>query len=596
MIRKTLLALAMLAGTAAPALAASETLSLAPRPIISQRTTVAQGLSLPAQLTPADRAAYRAIFAAIRARDWTSAAAALDARPDGLLTPVARAELYLTKGSPKVATAPLLALLVKAPELPQAQQIARLMAARGVTALPALPVQRDLVRLAGAPKRRSARSVRSDAAAAALAAQVQPLLKADRASEAEMQVEARAADLTPEALTEWRERVAWCYYLAGDDASARRMATMARSGAGEWIVQADWVAGLAAWRARDYAAATDHFSSVVARASDPEMTAAGLFWAARADMASGHPERVQTRLRSASRLPETFYGMLANASLGNALPAVDRTLDLAERDWATLSQRSNARVAAALVEVDEPGLADQLLRHQARIGALADHEVLLHLAARLDLPATQIWLAQHGPAGVTMTASARYPMPGWTPQGGWRVDKALLFAHALQESQFRADAVSPAGARGLMQLMPGTAQLVAKQRGESAPIGRLNDPALNFEYGQSYLQQLADFSGTGGLLPKVIAAYNAGPGSVANWNARGRNLADPLLFIESIPFVETRAYVAIVLRNYWMYQQQSGVKSDSLKAMAQGMWPRFPGLPGKTALRLDSLGRTAAAD
>ena len=88
----------------------------------------------------------------------------------------------------------------------------------------------------------------------------------------------------------------------------------------------------------------------------------------------------------------------------------------------------------------------------------------------------------------------------------------------------------------------------------------------------------------------------SGPMSVANWNTRGRNLNDPLLFIESIPFAETRAYVAIVLRNYWMYQRQSGARPDSLKAMAQGMWPRFPGLPGQTAVRLDALGRTASAD
>ena len=101
---------------------------------------------------------------------------------------------------------------------------------------------------------------------------------------------------------------------------------------------------------------------------------------------------------------------------------------------------------------------------------------------------------------------------------------------------------------------------------------------------------------TGGLLPKVIAAYNAGPNSVANWNARGRNLADPLLFIESIPFVETRAYVAIVLRNYWMYQQHSGAKPVSMTAIAQGMWPRFPGLPGQPAVRLTAIGSTAAAD
>ena len=177
---------------------------------------------------------------------------------------------------------------------------------------------------------------------------------------------------------------------------------------------------------------------------------------------------------------------------------------------------------------------------------------------------------------------ARYPMPAWRPTGGWRVDRALLFAHALQESQFRTDAVSRAGARGLMQLMPGTVQLVARHKGE-AP-GAVDDPSVSFEYGQSYLEELADHPGTEGLLPKVIAAYNAGPNNVAAWNARMPG-ADPLLFIESIPFAETRNYVAIVLRNYWMYQQETGAEPVSLDELAQGQWPRFPGAALRTAAR-----------
>jgi soluble lytic murein transglycosylase-like protein len=582
----------MLAGSAAPALAASDTLVLPlvpPAPISNSNT-------LPQQLTPAERDGYRTVFTAIRAADWSAAAARLDGMPEGLLHPVARAELYLAKGSPKVELAPLIALIEKAPDLPEAPRLATLAKARGAELLPELPVARDLVRMPGAPRRQSARTTRSDAVAAALAVEITPLVKGDRPSDAEALLTARQFELTDEARTELQQRVAWSYYLAGDDVSARRLATQAHGGTGEWTVQADWVAGLAAWRQRDCAAAADAFSWVAARAKDSEMTAAGLFWAARADMACGRPEKVQTRLRTASRLPETFYGLLAGGALGLAPPAPEKRLDLAATDWPVLSQRPNIRAATALAEIGETSLADMLLKHQARIGAMQDHEALLHLAARLNLPATQIWLAQNGPAGARMSVSARYPSPGWTPQGGWRIDKALIYAHALQESQFRTDAVSPAGARGLMQLLPTTAQLVAKKRGQTIDQATLAEPALNFELGQSYLQQLADFSCTGGLLPKVIAAYNAGPASVTNWNARGRNLSDPLLFIESIPFVETRAYVAIVLRNYWMYQRQSGAKSDSLKAIAQGMWPRFPGLPGKTALRLDSLGQTASAE
>jgi len=549
--------------------------------------------TVPAQLDAVQRNNYRAAFAAIRAGDWSSAAARLDAMPDGLLTPIARAELYIAKGSPKVETAQLVALLASGPELPEADQIARIARSRGVVDLPALPIENGLTRMPGAPRRQSARSLRSDAAAAALGAKITPLIKADSPSAAEALLNDAESQLSPEALTEWQQRVAWSYFLTGDDGAARRLAVRARTGPGEWAVQADWVAGLAAWRQRDCAAAAQAFSTVAARAADPEMTAAGLFWTARADTACGHPERVEARLRSASRLGETFYGLLASAALGVAPPSHEALPGLTTADWDKLSRRPNIRVAAALAEIGENGLADTVLRHQASIGDARDHEALLHLASRLGLPSAQIWLAQHGPAGTRLSASTRYPAPAWTPQGGWRVDKSLVFAHALQESQFKTDVVSPAGARGLMQILPSTAQLIARRNG--IPLGSLDDPATNIAYGQLYLEQLRDADGTGGLLPKVIAAYNAGPGAVQKWNDRQRDRGDPLLFIESIPYWETRGYVAIVLRNYWMYQRDAGVKSDSLRAMAQGMWPRFPGLPGRTAVRLDGVGGMQSA-
>ncbi|WP_156680515.1 lytic transglycosylase domain-containing protein [Sphingomonas profundi] len=577
---RILLTATLLLGTALPALAAT------PAPLAS---------AVPALLDAKARDDYRAVFAAIRSGDWSAAAARLDALPDGLLTPFARAELFLAKGSPRVEADPLVALLGQAPDLPQAAQLAGLARKRGVETLPDLPAENALKRMSAAPRRQSARSIRSDAAAMALGAQVIPLIKDDRPSDAEGLLIAAEPQLCAEAQTEWQQRIAWSYFLTGDDVSARRLADRARVGLGEWAVQADWVAGLAAWRQKDYDAAGAAFANVAARARDTEMTAAGLFWAARADLAAGHPEKVQARLRTASRLPETFYGLLAGGALGQALPARLDGPQFVAADWSVLSQRRNIRVAAALTEIGEYSLADTALRHQARIGDARDHEALLHLAARLNLPSAQIWLAQNGPAGASMSAGARYPAPAWSPRSGWRVDRSLVFAHALQESQFRADAVSPAGARGLLQLLPGTAQLIDRHRGSSFG-SNLNDPQTNIEYGQAYLEELRDGGGTGGLLPKVIAAYNAGPGSVMKWNDRRRDGGDPLLFIESIPFAETRGYVAVVLRNYWMYQRQAGVKSESLRAIAQGMWPKFPGLPGRTAVRLDSIGGVAAAD
>ena len=115
----------------------------------------------------------------------------------------------------------------------------------------------------------------------------------------------------------------------------------------------------------------------------------------------------------------------------------------------------------------------------------------------------------------------------------------------------------------------------------------LTRPSTNIDIGQRHLERLRDMGLTQGLLPKVIAAYNAGPKPVGEWNAIVRDNGDPLLYIESIPYWETRGYVVTVLRNYWMYEGQTGrEKSASRSALAQGMWPRFPGMKGDPAIRI----------
>jgi soluble lytic murein transglycosylase-like protein len=180
---------------------------------------------------------------------------------------------------------------------------------------------------------------------------------------------------------------------------------------------------------------------------------------------------------------------------------------------------------------------------------------------------------------------ARYPMPNWEPTGGWRVPPALVYAHTLQESNFRTDVISPAGARGLMQVRPGTAGDMARARGARFTASELDQPAVNLEYGQSYLEKLRDMPATGGLLPKVIAAYNAGPTPVTRWNSEIRDNGDPLLFIESIPYWETRGYVSIILRNYWIYEMRENKASGSLNGLAQYLWPKFPDENGNVIAR-----------
>lgn len=587
-------AIFLMAGTAAPALAAAPE---APPPTV--QTLAAKPDGIPAQLDDEQRAGYRTVFAAIRAGNWLDARLALASMKPGPLHSIALAEILSGKGSPKASLDDLTKLLAEAPELPEAETLARLAKARGAQELPELPYVRALAWQKGAPIRRRAKSLTSDQVAADLALKMQPFVKEDRGPEAQALLEATEG-LTPEALTEWQQKVAWIYYLSGDDANARAMAAKAAAGTGDWAVQGDWTTGLAAWRTQDWTGAAEAFGRVSTRASDIELRAAGLYWGARAEQAAGHPERIEPKLRSAAQYDETFYGLLARQALGLAVPAERAREQRVATDWQALERRPNIRVAAALLEIGEEDLADTVLRHQAKLSDPAEYQPLTRLAGALDRPATQYWLAHNAPEGAQPALEARYPAPSWTPDGGWRVDKALVFAHTLQESSFRTSVVSPAGAYGLMQLRPAAAADIARAKGMKVDRAALTRPQTNIEIGQSYLELLRDQPCTEGLLPKVIAAYNAGPSPVEAWNAQVKDGGDPLLYIESIPYWETRGYVVTVLRNYWIYEREGGkTKSPSRAALAQGLWPRFPGLPGASAVKRARAGRaveTASAN
>ncbi|MEY4269876.1 MAG: hypothetical protein RLZZ58_1092 [Pseudomonadota bacterium] len=542
--------------------------------------------SVPPQLSAGEREKYRTLFGHIRAQRWADARVLLDSLPKGGINDFARAELLLAAGSPKADPAELAALVTAAPNLPQASRLATLASKRGALSLPVLPSEQRL-QWAGGPPRRTGAERGDDPAAAGLVRSIPERIKNDDPAGAEALLTAAMPGMTDAARAEWQQRVAWSYYIENDDVSALRLAHEAASGTGEWPTQASWIEGLAAWRSGDYRTADTAFTRVAREGADSETRAAGAYWSARTAMALGQPAQVQPRLRQAAANNETFYGILASDSLGLA-QAVQREGSRTDRSaWRRLSDNDNVKLAVALNEIGESDYADDVLRHQARIGRADQHQALAGIANALSLPETQLFLAHNTPGGKRPDSSARYPMPNWQPTGGWRVDPALVFAHTLQESQFKRNAVSPAGAMGLMQVRPGTAKDIARWRGsDEAAAANLRVPAVNMDFGQSYLQYLAGGQATGGLLPKVIAAYNAGPTPIARWNSEVHDGGDPLLYIESIPYWETRGYVATVLRNYWMYEQQVGTDSDSRTAIAQGRWPAFPDLTKGRSIQL----------
>jgi len=581
-VKAGLLALGAIAW-AAPvfAQAAGDPLAPLPPPDASQADT--QILTTP---PPAPRSApppvpvvqaprdWRGVFDAIDAGNWAAARAGIATMPPSIVTPVAKAELYTAKGSPAVDLASLQAVLAEAPELPQAQQLATMAWNRGATAMPWYVQEKATMSLGSAPGRYKAKAIQGEPIADQLRSLLDPLVKADDAAGAEAQLLTFAPQLSFEARAEAATRVAFIYYVLGLDLDARRVADTWRPGAtGDWAPQAAWVSALASWRLGDCATAATSFQQVASLAQQRELRAGGYYWAARAQQACRKPWAVTPLLKTAATAdesPESFYGLLARETLGmgTQLPP-DRLIGFDP----PVEQYPNVRRAMELVRIGEPALAEELLRHQAKIGAPSEHHALIQLAKRLDLPAAQLYLANNGQWGARADAADRYPNPKWNPLNGWRVDPALAYGHIVQESSFRRTAVSPAGAVGLMQVRPGTAGDFARQRGTA--LGPLTDPRYNLEYGQSFIEMMRGNPGTGGQLPRVIASYNAGPLPVARWatiNDRG----DPLLWIESIPYWETRYYVPAVLRNMWVYQGLNHEQTPTLKALVEHRWPAFP--------------------
>ncbi len=546
---------------------------------------------VPQQLNGGERAAYTQIFRDIDAGHTAQAEAGLAALPDGPLTGTAKAQLMLAKGLGRASLDEMNLWLHANADLPQTPKVLQLVARLGAPEV-AAPVQHAYRTVTFstpmAPRAAQGFGLAGDVS---LASRLKPLLAADRNAEAEAAWQQMSDNASEPVATEWAQRTGWSYYIGGDDLSAQRMGLYAAQGSGEWAALGAWVAGLAAFRQGDCEAASKAFDTIATKLASPDLAAGGAYWASRAHRQCNRAGDAQTRLTRAAAYGDRFYGILARRVLGEDLGLDWAEPDFITADWNTLSALPGAKRAAALVEIGQLGLADRELKYLASTADPTAYAPLLRLSARLNLPATQYWLAQHPPLGQETPLSARFPAPDWRPAGGWRVDRNLVFAHALQESNFQTTATSRTGAKGIMQLMPGTAKLMTARMAdgttvEVAAMRDLSDPEFNVEIGQSYLQSLRDMSYTGGLLPKVVAAYNAGPGSVQKWNTTLRDNGDPLLFIESIPFKETRHYVEVVLRNFWMYQLRDGAATPSLDALAKDLWPKFPGQAGQDGVKV----------
>lgn len=339
-----------------------------------------------------------------------------------------------------------------------------------------------------------------------------------------------------------------------------------------------WDAGLNAWRLKHYTEAIRQFEAVAgAPGNDSWRVSAGYFWAGRAYHAAGNPQRYVQAMQLAARQPRSFYGLLARNLLGleNGLNFQKPGLNVA--DMQTLAREPGVLRALALAEIGQHDRADLELR--AAAGRIQNTiQPLIALAQRIGAPSTMIELAQRlqRNEGVALDA-ALYPVLPWqSPLSENSIDTALLHALIRQESGFRARALSRAGARGLMQLMPATGRFIARETNTGlASRDRLYDPGVNLALGQAYVTHLFRDSEIGPNLFRMVAAYNYGPGNLRRWERRAHHGEDPLLFIETIPSRETRDFVERVLANMWIYRLRFGQQTPSLDALAAGEWPGY---------------------
>jgi soluble lytic murein transglycosylase len=378
-----------------------------------------------------------------------------------------------------------------------------------------------------------------------------------------------------------KAQIAAGWFSHGEDRRAQELASEAARRSGQVVPRANWIAGLSLFRQERFAEAARYFEALARTPNgEPWDLSSGAFWAARAHLRAKRPDIVNYWLSQAAEYPRTFYGLLATRTLGQKLPFNWESPTLTSADLEAMQENPAGRRAIALLQVGEPIRAEgELRRLYAQVGAKMARP-LLAIAMRAQMPGLSMRLGREmAEFDGRRHESALYPVPPWEPNEGYQVDRALVFAFMRQESMFNPRATSTAGAKGLMQLMPQTAQLMAgktKVRGDE-----LLEPKLNVSLGQRYLAHLLEHESVQGDLIRLAAAYNGGPGNLQRWkrkqDLRGTG-EDALLFIESLPAPETRHFITRILYSYWMYAARLGQETPSLDEIAAGKWPSYSAL------------------
>ena len=371
----------------------------------------------------------------------------------------------------------------------------------------------------------------------------------------------------------WIERnlLARSLLRGGDPASAYAVVDAPGSIGAAQALEAEFLSGFIALRwLHDPAAATRHFQALAGLSKAALTQSRAHYWLGRAAAAAGQDPHTEYALATA--WPTTFYGQLAVLALGESAAALSaRVTATHDPTWSheqvlNFTDREVVRAAALLVAWGEPRRAHSfILRMDELAPDPADRSLTARFALGLGMPDMAVFVARQMGRDGLMLPEAGWPIPFDPPPGP--PDPAITLGLIRQESNFDVAAVSPSGARGLMQLMPATAQVVAKQLGQPAPLAALTiDATLNMRLGTSYVQEQLDHFG--GTLPFAVAAYNAGPHRVDQWLADNGDPRvgpiDMIDWIELVPFNETRNYVQRVLENVVIYRARRGDTTPTL--------------------------------
>lgn len=318
--------------------------------------------------------------------------------------------------------------------------------------------------------------------------------------------------------------------------------------------------------------ALKHFQTLFDNVSYPVSRSRGAYWSARAYLALGDAKSAEAWFAEAAGHPFTYYGQLAAHELGSSQLTLRTPPSVAGNGQQSFNAEKLPAIIIRLHEIGENRLAKHFLAHLVKTSSRPDiHVLTAGLVDNLDSPAVTLTAGKLAALDRVVIPQAAYPVVAAPGRQG-HIPAELAHAITRQESAFDQYAISHAGARGLMQLMPATAKRVAQSHNIAYSRTRLTqDPAYNTRLGGAYLaDQIQRFSG---YLPMAAAAYNAGPHRVDRWlgdyGDPRAGAGDPVDWIETIPFSETRNYVQRVMEALQVYRVRlSGQENGRLTLAA----------------------------